>query len=103
MEDEIIITAIATGFDSETYHQQEVSLDNSTPASQPTTTQEPDVDEEMVKNIDMELDREDVAENFASENEENIWTEPVEDKAQEEENDMPAFLRRRKKKKESQE
>lgn len=95
LEDEIIITVIATGFDSDTYHQQEVSLSGSTTQSS-ASDDEPEVDEEMVKNIDMELDREDVAEQFATETENNIWEKPVE-----EDDDTPAFLRRRKKNKES--
>ena len=95
MEDELVITVIATGFDSEAFHLQEVSLDQKpAPVEQPASEQ---VDEEMVKNIDMELGEADAAETFASEDETNIWTEPQED---EEDYDTPAFLRRRKKKKE---
>ena len=54
MEDELVITVIATGFDSDTFRQQEVSLtvgDDTKPA-------ETEVDDEMVKNIDLELDKE---------------------------------------------
>ncbi len=93
MEDELVITVIATGFDSENFHQQEVSLDS---VSQPTSKVE--VDEEMVNNIDLELDRKEAAEAFAAEPETNIWDSPaVHD---DDEDDTPAFLRRRKKNKE---
>ena len=96
MEDELVITVIATGFDSEAFHLREVSLDQMPqPVEQSSSEQ---VDDEMVKNIDLELNESDAAEKFASDNETNIWTEPNED---EEAYDTPAFLRRRKKNKES--
>ena len=93
MEDELVITVIATGFDSENFHQQEVSLDS---VSQPAPKVE--VDEEMVNNIDLELDRKEAAEAFAAEPETNIWDNPV--AHDDDEDDTPAFLRRRKKNKE---
>lgn len=96
IEDELVITVIATGFDSDTFKRQEVSLNSEN--SQPTT--EPEVDEEMVKNIDMELDKADVADNFNNESEENIWDKPPVEAQEDPEDDMPAFLRRRKKNKE---
>ena len=95
MEDELVITVIATGFDSDTFHQQEVSLtvgDDARPA-------ETEVDDEMVKNIDLELDKEEAAESFAAEPETNIWDNPTVE-ADDDEDDTPAFLRRRKKNKE---
>ena len=95
MEDELVITEIATGFDSDTFHQQEVSLtvgDDARPA-------ETEVDDEMVKNIDLELDKEEAAESFAAEPETNIWDNPTVE-ADDDEDDTPAFLRRRKKNKE---
>ena len=95
MEDELVITVIATGFDSEAFHLREVSLDQKPqPVEQSSSEQ---VDDEMVKNIDLELNESDAAETFASDNETNIWTEPNEE---EEDYDTPAFLRRRKKNKE---
>lgn len=95
MEDELVITVIATGFDSEAFHLREVSLDRKPqPVEQSSSEQ---VDDEMVKNIDLELNESDAAETFASDNETNIWTEPNEE---EEDYDTPAFLRRRKKNKE---
>ena len=95
MEDELVITVIATGFDSEAFHLREVSLDQMPqPVEQSSSEQ---VDDEMVKNIDLELNESDAAETFASDDETNIWTEPTEE---EEDYDTPAFLRRRKKNKE---
>ena len=95
MEDELVITVIATGFDSEAFHLREVSLDQMPqPVEQSSSEQ---VDDEMVKNIDLELNESDAAETFAIDDETNIWTEPNEE---EEDYDTPAFLRRRKKNKE---
>ena len=95
MEDELVITVIATGFDSEAFHLREVSLDQMPqPVEQSSSEQ---VDDEMVKNIDQGLNESDAAETFASDDETNIWTEPSEE---EEDYDTPAFLRRRKKNKE---
>ena len=53
----------------------------------------------MVKNIDLELDKEEAAESFAAEPETNIWDNPTVE-ADDDEDDTPAFLRRRKKNKE---
>lgn len=95
MEDELVITVIATGFDSEAFHLRDVSLDQrADPVEKPASDM---VDDDMVKNIDLELSENDAAETFASDNETNIWTEPAEE---EEDFDTPAFLRRRKKNKE---
>ena len=91
LEDELIITVIATGFDSAYFHQQ------------------PDVDEEpipqavhltddAVNAIDLDLDHSDVTAAFSEETTHDIWNQPNED---EEESDTPAFLRRRKKNKKS--
>ena len=97
MEDELVITVIATGFDSAMYHDEEVTLDGATPTAT-TRNADTDVDDEMVKNIDMELDQAEAAESFASEPEKNIWDTPQED----DEDDTPAFLRRRKKNKQEE-
>lgn len=95
MEDELVITVIATGFDSEAFHLRDVSLDQrADPVEKPASDM---IDDDMVKNIDLELSENDAAETFASDNETNIWTEPAEE---EEDFDTPAFLRRRKKNKE---
>ena len=95
MEDELVITVIATGFDSEAFHLREVSLDQMPQSVEQSSSEQ--VDDEMVKNIDLELNESDAAETFASDDETNIWTEPNEE---EEDYDTPAFLRRRKKNKE---
>lgn len=95
MEDELVITVIATGFDSEAFHLREVSLDQMPQTVEQSSSEQ--VDDEMVKNIDLELNESDAAETFASDDETNIWTEPTEE---EEDYDTPAFLRRRKKNKE---
>ena len=64
-----------------------------------TKPAETEVDDEMVKNIDLELDKEESAESFATESETNIWENPTVE-ADDDEDDTPAFLRRRKKNKE---
>ena len=96
MEDELVITVIATGFDSESFQQDETSLSVDNPAPQPVV---PEVDENVVKDIDLELDREKAAEEFAADNEVSMWDAmPDPDSVpNEEDDDTPAFLRRRKK------
>ena len=93
LEDEVIITVIATGFDRETYHDHEVSL-----TSEASHESETEVDDEVVEGIDLELSEQSGATDFTSEQENNIWDQPAEDEA--DEDDTPAFLRRRKKNKE---
>ena len=96
MEDELVITVIATGFDSAAFHDHDVEL---TPAAaEPRQTE---VDEEMVRDIDMELHEDSPATDFTSEETTNIW-EDSQTEQEKEEDDMPAFLRRRKKNKEEQ-
>lgn len=87
IEDEIIITVIATGFDSEYFHEQADSLRESKENS--------GVTEDDVADINLDLDQTESANVFAEENTENIWNQPED---VEEEIDEPAFLRRRKKK-----
>ena len=91
LEDELIITVIATGFDSAYFQNQPtVSADNKhqQPSSQVT--------DETVGNIDLDLDHTESASMFAEEESGNIWNQPAED---DEKSDIPAFLRRRKKNK----
>ncbi|MBC7512665.1 cell division protein FtsZ [Candidatus Saccharibacteria bacterium] len=95
LEDELIITVIATGFDSAFFEQQAASLDmpNARGAQQqsPVTNQ---LDEKMVESVNLELDKEDPAAHFADDTPStDIWNQP-----DEEDDDTPAFLRRRKKK-----
>lgn len=92
LEDELIITVIATGFDSAYFHQQAAELET------PGATSAHVVDEgmdEAVNSVDMNLDQTDAAEHFAAEPSGNIWNQPT---VEEEDDDTPAFLRRRKKK-----
>ena len=89
IEDELIITVIATGFDSAYFQETE---------NEPTQTAEPLNDrmaQEVVTNVDMNLDQTESAAIFAEESHDaNIWNQPAEE---EDESDTPAFLRRRKK------
>lgn len=91
LEDELIITVIATGFDNEYFNDGEEE-----PRSASSTDA---ISEEEVKAINMDLDQPDAAESFASEPSGDIWNTPSDD----DESDMPAFLRRRKKSKKSEE
>lgn len=100
MEDELIITVIATGFDAEYFHQAaEVSLDGEPQSATAKDKEEADVTknvaDEDISHIDMDLDAErESAEraSFADEEDEpkSIWN-------YDDESDTPAFLRRRKK------
>jgi len=93
MEDELIITVIATGFDSAYFHSQAVDLKESQVDEETTA-----VTAETVGNIDLDLDHTESATIFAEENNDDIWNQPNEE---DEESDTPAFLRRRKKNKKS--
>ncbi len=91
LEDELIITVIATGFDSAYFHQE--------PAGISTSTQDDSkLSDEAVSAIDLNLDHKDATAAFAEENTHDIWNQPNEE---DEESDTPAFLRRRKKNKHS--
>ena len=59
-------------------------------------TDKPQVTDETVGGIDLNLDHTEAATIFAEENSEDIWNQPNED---DDESDTPAFLRRRKKNK----
>ncbi|HEU5121556.1 MAG TPA: cell division protein FtsZ [Candidatus Saccharimonadales bacterium] len=98
LEDELIITVIATGFDSAYFHEQAAQMEASeqqAPASLSTSATDT-VAEEEVKDINMDLDHADAAATFAAEDDtpQDIWSTPPEA----DDDDMPAFLRRRKKK-----
>jgi cell division protein FtsZ len=101
LDDELIITVIATGFDSAYFEEQAAELEmpgtnKTTPA--PTASNSDNVDSAMVEAVNLELDKDDPAASFAEDNSTNIWDQPEED-----EDDTPAFLRRRKKKKNNDE
>lgn len=96
MEDELIITVIATGFDSAYFDEQAASLGTIDSAATTDANTEA-LGAEDITTIDMNLDKEeDVASNFASDEDKNIWH------YDEEESDTPAFLRRRKKDKDNE-
>ena len=106
LEDELIITVIATGFDSEYFDEQAAALDatTGTTASSSDENQTParlqQVDKAAVDSINMDIDQVDAAADFASETPQDIWNQPVVATPEEDdESDMPAFLRRRKKNK----
>ena len=109
IEDELVITVIATGFDSAYFEEGAPAIERGD--DEPKTETSSDIsnkmnaaiDDEAVDAIDMNLDHSESAAIFAEENTENIWTQPTEES---DEFDTPAFLRRRKKnknKKESEE
>ena len=110
MEDDLIITVIATGFDSQYFHEQAAALAGTSinaPVTglheeQPSvhdieaaksTTIEDDAVTEAVGSINMSLDTETKSAFEDDDNPTNIWQNVSED-----ESDTPAFLRRRKKK-----
>lgn len=94
LEDELIITVIATGFDSAYFHEQAAQLEPGV-----TNNAAPQVTEEAIEAVDMNLDHSEAAAAFAEETTNDIWNTPPEEE-EDPERDMPAFLRRRKKNKE---
>jgi cell division protein FtsZ len=102
LEDELIITVIATGFDSAYFHEQAAQLETpGATASTPTSQSEPaTMADDAVEGIDMDLDHSEAAAAFAEEPTHDIWGNPPED---DDEADTPAFLRRRKKNKNTDE
>jgi len=105
LEDELIITVIATGFDSAYFHEQAAQLETPTgsvasPATAKAPAEAESVADDAVEGIDMDLDHTEAAAAFAEETPHDIWSSPPED---EDESDTPAFLRRRKKNKNSSE
>lgn len=95
LEDELIITVIATGFDSAYFHEQAAQLEAPGSGVAPRM-----VSDEAVEAIDMDLSHVDAAASFAEEPAHDIWNMPAED---DNESDTPAFLRRRKKNKQTDE
>ena len=101
LEDELIITVIATGFDSAYFHEQAAQLATPTSSNNPVApTAAPEVIDDAVDAISMDLDQTDAAASFAEETTHDIWNNPPEE---DDESDTPAFLRRRKKNKHSDE
>ena len=93
IEDELIITVIATGFDS-AYFQETESEDRPVTATTDATGMNDRMAEAVVSDVDMNLDHTEAAAIFNEEAADNMWSQPAE---QEDESDTPAFLRRRKK------
>jgi len=91
LEDELIITVIATGFDSAYFHTQTPS-----PVDAQAERSMSQLTDEAVGGIDLNLDHTESATIFADENSADIWNQPNDE---DEESDTPAFLRRRKKNK----
>ena len=96
LEDELIITVIATGFDSEFFQQQEVSLNPA--ASKSNSGEASGLSDDAVDGMDLDLERVDPQSHFAEEPTGNLWDNP---QAEDDESDTPAFLRRRKKQRQS--
>ena len=97
LEDELIITVIATGFDNAYYQQQAEEL--TAPVEQVSAVQAQSISE-AVDDIDMDLSHQSAAAQFASEDTADIWGGSVEE---DDEDDTPAFLRRRRKNKHNDE
>ena len=96
LEDELIITVIATGFDSAYLHEQAEAILGNQHSSTPQAQSSDEVDDDIVASMNLELDQTDSAEEFTAESSHDIWNQP-----DEEESDTPAFLRRRKNKKDN--
>ena len=94
LEDELIITVIATGFDSAYFQDAEPAVDRADSAISEKMSAEIDATE--VNDIDMNLDHTEAAAIFNEEPTESMWNQTVEEN---DESDTPAFLRRRKNKK----
>lgn len=96
MEDELIITVIATGFDSAYFYDQSSEEENESVNKVPDSSYG-SVTADEVSSIDLNLDKQEEAKNDFTDDTQpaNIWAQPEED----DESDTPAFLRRRKKKK----
>ena len=107
LEDEVIVTVVATGFDSEYYHDDPRATEvfgstmMSSDIEQPVVEQ-PVVDTNTASNDDMDITPETAADSdFTSTNNVNMWdnirTEGV-STVEDNDNDIPAILRRRKRK-----
>lgn len=99
MEDELIITVIATGFDSQYFHEQAAAFDEQSDEEVETETESVLDDEAVdaaVENMTLTDQDEDApnAAHFTADDDDptHIWRTADEDEA-----DTPAFLRRKKK------
>jgi cell division protein FtsZ len=96
IEDELIITVIATGFDSAYFQEEEPATEQADPEIAEKINAA--INDDEVKDIDMNLDHTEAAQIFNEEPTESMWNQAVEE---DDESDTPAFLRRRKKNKKS--
>ncbi len=96
MEDELVITVIATGFDSAYFEEDAPAIEKGD--SDISEKINAEIDEEAVSNIDMNLDHSESAAIFNEEPSDDIWNQAATPE-KEDESDTPAFLRRRKKNK----
>ncbi len=95
LEDELIITVIATGFDTEYLHEQASALEKPAALSSDRST-----DDTNSTSSDTEASTDEAAASFADDTPTDIWNQS---EVTQEEDDTPAFLRRRKKNKKSEE
>ncbi len=94
LEDELVITVIATGFDSAYFRSRGSSAESADDAAtaEPDEAAQEELKDEDMKKLDMSLDKE-PEKSFTDEDEpKNIWNYDEED-----DDSTPAFLRRRKK------
>lgn len=105
LEDELIITVIATGFDSEFFEDQVSSLQaaSAAEAGENPVRREGPIGDDDLQAVDMDLEAHDASAEFASDTSNDIWNQPNTPEEEDDESDMPAFLRRRKKQKNSDE
>jgi cell division protein FtsZ len=102
IEDEIIVTVVATGFDSVYMQEAEAKEDKTPEFGDKTELTSDGLTDQDVSSIDMDLDKEpEVTGTLADEGEQNMW-ESINTTPEEDDSDTPAFLRRRKKNKKTQ-
>jgi cell division protein FtsZ len=92
LEDELIITVIATGFDSAYFHARNVVEPDIAANTTASSDAADEVKDEDIRKIDMDLDGEDNKPKLTDDEDtpKNIWN-------YDQEADMPAFMRRHKK------
>lgn len=90
LEDELVITVIATGFDSAYFTDHPQDIDNIDDDNIDSDSVQ-DI-EQSVESIDVDLEKEQASEEFNQEYTHDIWSQPDND---EEELEAPSFLRRR--------
>jgi len=100
LEGEVIVTVVATGFDESYYATRDVkAAELLKRAASRETAVDNKIDDEAMKDLDMELKEPTPAEDFHSEETPNIWALPDDEsgeskEATEEELEKPSFLRR---------